>query len=595
MTLEKTDEITRRVFCIGMNKTGTSTMRHCFKALDLEPIASPSSIEKNYKGVIKQFYSDHNYQELIKLAKNYKSFEDRPWNMWEVYRYLDEHFPDSLFVLTVRSENSWWASVENWVTIVKPQILDRYKMHLRCNDFDKEALIDSYRRHNEDVINYFKGTDKLLVMNFEKGDGWEKLCKFLGKPIPQQAFPHANKQNYNSAEKQLVKQTRNALNKTIECQACHHITQMAKVSKPKNFKIKTKLSPLRKLKLKLQNSLKFLQKKENRFSSVYYTNQLNALQRRHRELSIDKLAIVSCFFNPSNSKQRTNNFNKFLKAVEHAGVHTLVVELAFGSRDFEIEHEHMIRLRSNSIMWHKERLLNIGIKQLLNQGYEKIAWLDGDITFLNPNWPWLISAQLEINRLCQVFNHAHIKVMDGSTIHKTSAMKRFQQSSVRLKDGKITGQTGFGWAARSEVLQQVLLYDKAIIGGGDKMIFMASVVNNTQHEYLKELTYSHTACEKCGHRNMSPPYTADYLAWAQKWGRAVDQQVGYVDMEIEDMFHGKRSDRKYMSRRNILFRHKYDPENDLSVDDDGCFKLSGNKQELSKDLHSYFLSRRENV
>ena len=94
---------------------------------------------------------------------------------------------------------------------------------------------------------------------------------------------------------------------------------------------------------------------------------------------------------------------------------------------------------------------------------------------------------------------------------------------------------------------------------------------------------------------MSPPYTADYLAWAQKWGRAVDQQVGYVDMEIEDMFHGKRSDRKYMSRRNILFRHKYDPENDLSVDDDGCFKLSGNKQELSKDLHSYFLSRRENV
>lgn len=32
--------------------------------------------------------------------------------------------------------------------------------------------------------------EKLLV--FEVKQGWEPLCKFLGKPVPDQPFPHVN-------------------------------------------------------------------------------------------------------------------------------------------------------------------------------------------------------------------------------------------------------------------------------------------------------------------------------------------------------------------------------------------------------------------
>jgi hypothetical protein len=32
--------------------------------------------------------------------------------------------------------------------------------------------------------------EKLLLMRLE--EGWEPLCKFLGKPIPKVPFPHAN-------------------------------------------------------------------------------------------------------------------------------------------------------------------------------------------------------------------------------------------------------------------------------------------------------------------------------------------------------------------------------------------------------------------
>jgi hypothetical protein len=32
--------------------------------------------------------------------------------------------------------------------------------------------------------------EKLLVMDIK--EGWEPLCKFLGKPIPSEPFPHVN-------------------------------------------------------------------------------------------------------------------------------------------------------------------------------------------------------------------------------------------------------------------------------------------------------------------------------------------------------------------------------------------------------------------
>ena len=34
---------------------------------------------------------------------------------------------------------------------------------------------------------------KLVEMDFSSGDGWEKLCPFLGLPVPAKPFPHANK------------------------------------------------------------------------------------------------------------------------------------------------------------------------------------------------------------------------------------------------------------------------------------------------------------------------------------------------------------------------------------------------------------------
>ena len=101
MQQDNSDIDRQRVFCVGMNKTGTSTLKACFEILDMIPVASPKTLSKNERTVIQNFYGNQDYCAICKLAKNFVTFENRPWNMWEMCQHLDECFPNSLFILTI--------------------------------------------------------------------------------------------------------------------------------------------------------------------------------------------------------------------------------------------------------------------------------------------------------------------------------------------------------------------------------------------------------------------------------------------------------------------------------------------------------------
>jgi len=47
----------------------------------------------------------------------------------------------------------------------------------------------------------------LLVIDFEKGDGYTSLCGFLDCPVPQEPFPHKNRLTYDRrdvAKKEVI-------------------------------------------------------------------------------------------------------------------------------------------------------------------------------------------------------------------------------------------------------------------------------------------------------------------------------------------------------------------------------------------------------
>ena len=292
--------------------------------------------------------------------------------------------------------------------------------------------------------------------------------------------------------------------------------------------------------------------------------------------------------------------------MEQSGVRCLIVELAFGSEPFHFgSHDTVIKVRSDNVLWHKERLLNLGIRQLLSEGVRKVAWLDGDITFNNTAWASEICRRLDSANLCQVFDAAYIQShKTGAPVVAPSAVKYFQdfnqlfsQDPMRFKNilrGMLKGgQSGFGWAARAEVLEQVQLFEHAVVGGGDKLILAASLADDVFDKRLVELTHSRYRCDACGHSNRSEAFSANLLDWARQWSAAVDQSVDYARGQIRDMYHGQRSDRGYSKRHDILCSHQFDPSSDLVDNPDGCLQWAPGKEELRSAVESYFLSRRE--
>ncbi len=186
-----------RYFGIGFNKTGTTSLGRCFEALGLTPIAEPRSPHLDFRQILRPILADGDFQPALQAAVYFRSFQDRPWNVWDIYRHLDEKFPGSYFILTVRDSESWWNSVERWLTIAFPHDQARrlrYLQHLKLERLEKSSFIAAYEQYNQAVRSYFLGRDNFLVMNLVDGDGWEKLCRFLKLPIPDLPFPHTNRQ-----------------------------------------------------------------------------------------------------------------------------------------------------------------------------------------------------------------------------------------------------------------------------------------------------------------------------------------------------------------------------------------------------------------
>jgi hypothetical protein len=61
------------------------------------------------------------------------------------------------------------------------------------DDFDRDIFREAYHRHVNGVRTYFKDRPAdLLEIDITAGEGFEKLCPFLGKPLLNQPIPKLN-------------------------------------------------------------------------------------------------------------------------------------------------------------------------------------------------------------------------------------------------------------------------------------------------------------------------------------------------------------------------------------------------------------------
>jgi hypothetical protein len=70
-------------------------------------------------------------------------------------------------------------------------------------------------------------------------------------------------------------------------------------------------------------------------------------------------------------------------------------------------------------------------------------------------------------------------------------------------------------------------------------------------------------------------------------------ELGYVNGNIVHYWHGKKADRRYYERWNILIENKFNPLIDIKRDWQGLLILNNNKPKLKRDIQNYFILRNE--
>lgn len=130
----------------------------------------------------------------LAVAAAYQCLCDTP--VARFYPELDRRFPGAKYILTVRELDSWLDSCaghfsrHSWGRKIDQLNVDLYG----STSFDRDLFAMAYEKHMADVKYYFLDRpDDLLIMDIINGDGWEKLCPFLGVPIPGFPFPWANR------------------------------------------------------------------------------------------------------------------------------------------------------------------------------------------------------------------------------------------------------------------------------------------------------------------------------------------------------------------------------------------------------------------
>ena len=139
------------------------------------------------------------------------------------------------------------------------------------------------------------------------------------------------------------------------------------------------------------------------------------------------------------------------------------------------------------------------------------------------------------------------------------------------------------------------LYENAIIGGGDKLIYFACLAHDRQAPELIDRWFAsaNPPCPRCGHVDSGERWQADYLDWAERWNEAMEGKLGYANNVVTDLFHGALKNRRYLSRNEVLLRANYDPRRDVRIGEHRCLEWSSDKPTLRDDLLHYFDLRQD--
>jgi hypothetical protein len=126
--------------------------------------------------------------------------------------------PEVMVVLNVRNMETWWNSYSHLQQLVfnlrkRLWFAPRIRYFFRtCDAFLFHGYFEGKYQHKEWCIGRIEEMNRSVketipakrLLVYEIGNGWEPLCKFLDKPIPNKQFPFINRAENEVKRRVLV-------------------------------------------------------------------------------------------------------------------------------------------------------------------------------------------------------------------------------------------------------------------------------------------------------------------------------------------------------------------------------------------------------
>jgi len=223
-----------KIICVGLMRTGLKTLRKamCEIGFDNDAFFDQEDIVSTYEqwdALLRNKADSQTFDSIFQGADVVMGMPT--FCFWE---QILERYPNARVILTVRDEDEWWQSVLKAKGMMDEDLpgaplkygsamrhIEKFMMpsyHKFCeilrfawattlgahalegDELNEVATRSSYRRHNSYVKSTLSkrkteyGQRQLLIYNVR--EGWDPLCKFLGKSAPEKEFPSVKNVSY---------------------------------------------------------------------------------------------------------------------------------------------------------------------------------------------------------------------------------------------------------------------------------------------------------------------------------------------------------------------------------------------------------------
>jgi len=181
----------------GLGRTGTFSLKLALEQLGFGPCHHMVEVFAHPESVPLWIAAGEGRADWNAIFADYASAVDYPTAAY--WRQIADHYPDAKVIHTTRDPDAWFDYTQ--VTIFAPDSLSR-KAPPPLEAFfssitsrfegrldDRAFMTEVFRNHDAEVRAAIPA-ERLLVM--QAGEGWDRLCAFLGVPMPDEAFPREN-------------------------------------------------------------------------------------------------------------------------------------------------------------------------------------------------------------------------------------------------------------------------------------------------------------------------------------------------------------------------------------------------------------------